>query len=517
MWAFAIWDTQARELFLARDRFGIKPLYYVNNHTCFAFASEIKALVGQRGLVPFAPNDQAIYRYLASGRTPPAQSGQTFFQQVQSLPPGHWLKIQPGTSHLQEYWSLPREVDQSRNGDTKETVKQYQELFFDSIRLHLRSDVAVGTCLSGGLDSSSIVCVVNRLKAEQSVATEQIGQQQKTFSAVYTTDGRYNEQVHIDRVLQATGVEGNFTFPTQERLRQVVDRLIWHQDEPFGSTSIFAQWCVMSAARERGVTVLLDGQGADEVLAGYRPFEIFLGDLLVRGHWSQALEEARAIHANTGLSSGALLTQGLKRQAQMRFQGGIWPRQWLTSMRQQRAITQLPWLNANFVAQQHLQVFEWAAQTKQVSFFNYLRHAVQDGLPDLLRYEDRNSMAFSIEARVPFLDYRLVEFSMKKAAHLRIQQGWTKWILRQAMADILPPEIAWRKDKVGFETPEIAWTREWMQNEPDFFADDALCRDYVNLDVVRQNMKAWLAVGEHARRIWRWINLELWLRVWQTA
>ncbi len=140
----------------------------------------------------------------------------------------------------------------------------------------------------------------------------------------------------------------------------------------------------------------------------------------------------------------------------------------------------------------------------------------ESSLPHLLRYEDRNSMAFSIEARVPFLDYRFVRASFAEAAPWRIHAGWSKWILREAMAPLVPAEIIWRKDKVGFETPEVAWTQRLLAEEPDFF-DDALCGDYLDVTEVKRRLAAWLAGGEDVRLVWRSINLAMWLRVWHAA
>ncbi len=267
MFAFAIWDARRRELLIARDRFGIKPLYYIWNGRTLAFASEIKALAG-RDATPFAPDDRQVYRFLVSGLLPNPQSGETFFGGVRSLPPARWLRLSNGKLAEGQYWRL--DIHQTAEQSAADAAEEYGALFADAVRLQLQSDVPVGTCLSGGLDSSSIVCTINRLMAAGGAPTNQLGEHQKTFSAVYTTEGRYNERAYVEQLVAATSAEKNLTFPSAERLWADAERLVWHQDEPFQSTSIFAQWCVMSAVRERGVTVLLDGQGADETLAGYR-------------------------------------------------------------------------------------------------------------------------------------------------------------------------------------------------------------------------------------------------------
>ena len=509
MWAFAVWDHAERSLFIARDRFGIKPLHYTFDGRRFAFASEIKALVGQHGL-PFTPKPRAIFDYLAAGRLPSPQQGHTFFDGVNALPPGHWLRVSQNGLTIQRYWILHVTRDAAPHTVPANVVDEYRSLFADSIRLRLRSDVPIGTCLSGGVDSSSIVCVVNRLMAKGGLSAGQIGQQQKTFSSVYDTASRYNERDHVEAVLRATGAEKNFTVPSYQRLREDIERLIWHQDEPFGSTSIFAQWCVMEAVHKRGVTVLLDGQGADETLAGYRPFAFLLGDNIRQGRVAHALREAHAIQSITGLSAARLLGRALAWQM---------PDGWLNALRQQRmerAIDQLG-LNPEFAAP-HLHEMR-ASPSEPRDLTGHLLDQVQEtSLPHLLRYEDRNSMAFSIEARVPFLDYRLVEFSFNDAAALRIRNGWTKWVLRRAMDGLVPGDIIWRKDKVGFETPEDDWLREWMKSEPEFLGGNTPCRGYLNTSVIRRHVAQWTE-SKVARpsNLWLWINLEIWLRVWQSA
>lgn len=509
MWAFAIWDARARRLFLARDRFGIKPLYYTWDGRTFAFASEIKSLVGACG-VPFAPDEGAVYRYLAGGLLPDPLDGTTFFKGVRSLPPGHALTVGDGGLQPRRYWRL--RADEVPGLPAGDAVAAYRELFADALRLQLRSDVAVGTCLSGGVDSSSIVCMVNRMMQREGLSAEQIGSRQKTFSAVYDSEGPYNERAYVERVIAATGVERNLTIPTVERLMRDVEALVWHQDEPFQSTSIFAQWCVMSAVRERGVTVLLDGQGADESLAGYRPFEIFMGDRLRRGQLGPALADMLAIQARTGrdplpiagralaLQLPAPVTRALQR---LRGPGMV-----------DRSV-----LSPAFVAASGRETpADWWDWEEHKSLQAHLRTQIEaTSLPHLLRYEDRNSMAFSVEARVPFLDHRLVELSFGGAAPWRIHAGWTKWVLREAMDGIVPDGVIWRSSKIGFETPEGDWMAEWMRAYPTCFADGARSGAYLDLPAVRRAIADGTATASDKWRLWRWINLELWLKVWEAA
>jgi asparagine synthase (glutamine-hydrolysing) len=509
MWAFAIWDVRERRLLLARDRFGVKPLYYMFDGHTFAFASEPKALVGALG-VPFIPDERAVYRYLAGGLLPSPRDGTTFFAGVHALPPGHTLALHAGTPVTRRYWRL--EPDDSATLGANAAVEVYGALFADALRLQLRSDVAVGTCLSGGVDSSSIVCVVNRLMQGEGLSAAQIGDRQKTFSAVYAEEGPYNERAYVERVIAATGAERNLTFPDAVGLLRDLEALVWHQDEPFLSTSIFAQWCVMSAVRARGVTVLLDGQGADESLAGYRPFAIALGDTLRSGRVPRALADALAMQARTGLSPLPIAGRALALQLPARLRRG------LQQVRGAWRSDQSP-LCADFVARSgHETPADWWDWTEHGTLQGHLRNQIEESsLPHLLRYEDRNSMAFGVEARVPFLDHRLVELAFGGAAPWRIKGGWTKWVLRQAMEGIVPDSVIWRASKIGFETPESDWLAGWLRANPDCFRDGARSGDYLNLAAVRRAIIDGTATAGDKGRLWRWINLELWLSRWSVV
>jgi asparagine synthase (glutamine-hydrolysing) len=499
MWAFAIWDTTQRSMFLARDRFGVKPLHYVWNGSRFTFASEIKALTSAEDS-RFSPDDQAVYDYLVSGGMPSPSAGRTFYRGVCSLPPAHWMTVRGEHVDLQRYYSIP-EHRSNGHSSAKSVADRYRELFVDAVRIRLRSDVPVGTCLSGGIDSSSIVCVINRIMAEDGVAAAQVGARQKTFSAIYEQPGRFNESRHIETVLQATGAERNITVPTAERLASDLSNLIWHQDEPFGSTSIYAQWCVMAKVRERGVTVLLDGQGADEALGGYRPYDVHLADLLRRGRCFSALAASRDMNATTGMSQLAVWGRAIARQA---------PERYLDRLRRFRDREKAALL------QSRLQGFQ-PGTTAQPRVYrglrNHLRELITEtSLPHLLRYEDRNAMAFSVEGRVPFVDYRLVEFALTQGLPWCVHRGWTKWVLREAMRDLVPPAIVWRRDKVGFETPESEWLQTLFAQRRELFNGEAKSGAYIDLQQASARSEQWLRENGDTGPLWRLLNLELWLQ-----
>ncbi|MEO8287246.1 MAG: asparagine synthase (glutamine-hydrolyzing) [Chloroflexota bacterium] len=510
MWAFAIWDSRAREVFVARDRFGVKPMYTVSGQGgTFAFSSEIKALLIS-GVVPFRPSPAAISRYIAQGTFPSHAQGETFFEGVQELPAGYCALVSPAGRQPHRYWSLPT-IEQP-SPSTDEAAACYSELFTDAVRLRLRADVPVGTCLSGGVDSSSIVAVAgNLMQTEHAVSLERLGDHQQTFSAVYPIVGPWDERRYIEQVVDRTGAAGNYISPTVERLWDDLEQLVWHQDEPFQSTSIFAQWCVMSLAHERGVTVLLDGQGADEVLGGYRPYAVWLGQLIRAGRIAQAVQEARALRSVTGQNPLPLVARGLAGQLPApllrRLRG--------SRMRQAVAGSGLrPELGQTLEA---AVASSGEAYEGLDSLNNHLARLItEDSLPNLLRYEDRNSMAFSIESRVPFLDYRLVEYVFRQASHLRIHDGWTKWIQRTAVDDKLPADIVWRRDKVGFETPEQQWFRAGKSHLLSILNDDSSASSYLDMAQVRREAPGMIDVGNTAQ-VWRWVNLVLWLRSFERA
>ena len=322
MWAFALWNQAEHELLISRDRFGVKPLYTVcRGDTTFAFASEIKALLAGK-VVPFSPSIRSVSRYVAFGRLPSHGQGETFVDGIQEFPVAHQAVISCNTQLRDRYWSLPRQTH-GRCFRRQATCTDYSELFADAVRLQLRGDVPIGTCLSGGLDSSSIVAEVRRISAGRSGASlESLEPRQHTFSATYPIAGRWNEEDHIQRVIRHTGATAHFVQPTADSLWSSLEQLVWHQDEPFQSTSIFAQWCVMSLARRAGITVLLDGQGADELLGGYAPSGWFSRDLLTRGRFVAAireLQQVRRADQNLGRAVAIGLVGHLPKSARIRL------------------------------------------------------------------------------------------------------------------------------------------------------------------------------------------------------
>ena len=516
MFAFALWDGRRQRLFCARDRFGVKPFYYVHGeHTGdFVFASEIKALL-QDPAVPRRANRLMILDFLSIGLLD--HTDQTCFEGVMQLPAAHYMVLERGKTTMHRYWDVLPDTCETKAqpcaSERRRWAADLHDLLEDSVRLRLQADVPVGTCLSGGLDSSTIVCLANRLLFNDDAGLQwhERGQRQKTFSACYD-DERHDERTFIQAVLDATGAEANFTFPGKHAsLEELIPQVIWHQDEPFGSTSILAQWHVMEAAHRRGVTVLLDGQGADELLAGYHDyFGAALADDLLSfrpGQLARDLQFYRRYHAPGWRDAGSLLVNALLPPSTAALQG---LRNFYRSRRLGARV-----LNRETAAGYRPSDTWHDCRAGKLKTLLY-NHIASTSLPPLLHYEDRNSMAFSIEARTPFLDYRIAEFMAPLPNAAFIEHGLTKVLLRDAMRGVLPEKVRTRLDKKGFSTPEDTWFRTslrgWVRSVIE--SRSLACRGFVDAAQVLDVFNRHLAGEINASTlIWRVVNVELWARM----
>lgn len=475
MWAFAIYDLKENLLFCSRDRFGIKPFYYTVVDGTFLFASEIKALLAHPD-VGKRPNDARLMDYLTWGvldHTP-----ETMFEGVFQLPPAHSMVIRKGVPEgPTPYWDL--RISDARTGtDDQSAADRLRVLLLDAVRLRLRSDVPVGTCLSGGIDSSTITALINDLIRQE--APESVGGRQKTFSACYP-DERFDESRYIDEVVRATGVDAYRTFPDPEELKRDLERLVYLQDEPFGSLSIYAQYRVMALAGEH-VTVVLDGQGADEQLGGY------LGYIVpyLRSLKSHPL---------------ALLREGIY--------GGLHHRGFFLDAGKQIAARS----ERRSLLRGEIPVIDRYGGTFPEVLYREIRST---NLPSLLHYEDRNSMAFGVESRVPFLDYRVAEYLASLPLDQKIRDGVTKHVLRQAIMGLVPESIRCRMDKMGFVTPEEVWMKENLRPLVEKILSSVRFggRSYWDADQVRQSYLAYVeGKATYSPEIWRVVCTELWLRM----
>ena len=510
MFAFVLHDRSRRMLFAARDRFGVKPLYYwVSPRGIVALASEIKQFAALPGWRPRL-NGQRAYDFLNWAVSD--HTDETLFEGVFQLRGGEALAIdlaanavpRPGARLPVERWYELRPA--AFRGTLAEASAQFRRLLTDSVRLRLRSDVPVGSCLSGGLDSSSIVCLMNGLLREKDAHA-----MQRTFSAGATVP-RFDEREYIEEVVRHTGVTAHYVIPRLEQVFEFNERITRQQDEPFGSTSTFAQWQVFGLAAQAGIKVMLDGQGADEHLAGYHSFfPPRFRNLLLDLRWPTLWKErraARAQHAYRGgirQALGGLLPEGL-RQPLRRLAG--------------RAGTTAPWLDLERLGATARDPFLEAGVSRAGSVRALSRAQIlATSLPMMLHYEDRNSMAHSVEARLPFLDYRLVEFVLGLPDEHKIGGGLTKRVLREGMRGVLPERVRQRADKLGFVTPEEVWMLE--QGTPLFRRELRAAVDAAGGVVKPQVLELFdgMVGGRRpfSHLFWRLISFGAWMRVFSVS
>jgi len=493
MWAFALWDARERRLILSRDRLGKKPLYYSFDGKTLLFASEVKALLCIRPDLAGPAPDQ-LTGFLVSGETDVRP--ETFFRNVVQVPPAHTVVFEAdGSARLQAYWRAPEPAEVAPISRDR-ALSTFRELFYDSVRLRLRSDVPVGTALSGGLDSSSIVAVESELLKGAPV---------HTFSSIFAQP-ELSEERYISAVNAAFPTVPHRITPSSD-LEEVLPRVLWHQEVPLVGPGIYSQWCVMELARGK-VKVLLDGQGGDELLGGYfYYYPEYMADLLRNAVWPPDLGRflltlSRIIRWSSPGRAARHLKEAIRRVA-----GHPLPYSFSGSFRE--------YLNPDLAG-----ALVQPAKPVGSSHESFLAAALhwdttRRSLPRLLHYEDRNSMAHGIEARAPFLDYRLVEFCLRLPPSLRIEMGVTKTLLRRAMGDRLPEIVRNRRDKKGFSEP----VGEWMRGKGYPATADLLLSERARSRGIIRRDRIERALAEHRAGInrtvplYRALTLELWFRL----
>jgi asparagine synthase (glutamine-hydrolysing) len=492
MWGLAIWDTQEKSLFLARDRFGVKPLYYQWDGHRLRFSSELKPLVLDR---PRRPDLRCVHDLVAwdwVDHTP-----QTFFEGTLRLPPASALVAGEGGVRVWRWWDLPEEAARLRAQVPRreaDVVARFRELFESAVAVRLRSDVTVGACLSGGLDSSAVVWA----------AAGQLDEPVRAFTVGYR-EPEFDERRYARALATAAGARLEEAEPDGSDLFEVMERLVWHLEEPSAGPGLYSQWHVMQLAHRAGLKVLLDGQGGDELLGGYHRYAFpYLRDLLLGGRWNEFAHDVWDV----GERHGHLQTWAKTMSPWLPRSVFSWGRRTL-GQGKDRVVH--PDLIAAAGRAEPLPPRRFRSQLS-----NLLAWEMTDRfLPSLLRYEDRNSMAHSIETRLPFLDYRLAEYVFALGGEWRVRGTTTKWLLRRAYAERLPEAVSARRDKMGFETPTDRWfrTRYAGRLREILLAEDAATRPYLERDALRRELEAYLA-GQRdiGLQVWRWLHLELWLR-----
>lgn len=491
MWSFAIWDSKKCILFCSRDRFGIKPFYYYREKGLFLFASEIKSLLLTRRA---SPNDRAVFNYLVRSFGFVDGTEETFFRDIFQLLPGHNLIIGADTFRISRYWNIDDVREKPFAFSLERAIEEYSGLFTDAVKIRMRSDVKVAGALSGGLDSSSITCVIKkRLKIDN----------YRTYSACFD-DPRFDEREYIECVAKDTGFESNYVFPDRDSLLDIIKKQIWIQDEPFNAMWVHSQWFVYAKARLDGVKVFLNGHGGDESLAGYYPhFDALWAGFLIKGRLVKLWEEVTAFkkkNPQRAVSPARLARHIFNRYLPRKVKDLFGPRgRFLCHSFRRSASASLYRFSNNFGDLLNRYLYESL-------FISPIR--------GMLHFDDRNSMAFSIEARIPFLDYRLIEFAFRIPGEYKIRSGVNKYILREGMKDVLPPPIYNRYGKKGFSSAAPQWFRDKRHELDDLFnSPEFRRRGYFNQPEVMKKIDAHCSGGmDFHEQIASWLTLELWFR-----
>lgn len=479
MWAFALYDKTQGIIFCSRDRFGVKPFYYCNTSRYFAFGSEIRQLLPLNGSV--RANENRVLDYLVAGLE--EHTKETFFEGILKLPPSHNLVYQLAdhSFSIKRYYEISTRPAIAAMSES-EAIKVYMNEFERSIQLRLRSDVKVGTCLSGGLDSSAVAAVASKQYGDLAG---------RRFSAIHarSTEKESDESRFAQTVADFAALDLQLVEPGSDDFLRVLDDVINTQEEPFGSPSVFMQYFVLQKARSLNCIVMLDGQGGDETLLGYEKYyPAYLMDLRGLKKWRGFLDASK----NSKLSRKEVL-----------FYFVYFTRYKIRLKRLKR--------RSSFVREEFLKNYRSEELKKMANA--YLRisdlqrlEIESTQLPALLKYEDKNSMRHSVETRLPFLDFNVVETALSIKSEYKIHNGWTKYVLRKGLENRLPDSVVWRKNKLGFNAPEKTWLNGIETKIESELQASGLIRKYVDLE--RLNLKQ-----TDIRTKWRLYNLACWQKI----
>lgn len=499
MFSFVVFDARENTLTCIRDAFGVKPLFYEASGSSFIFSSELPALRSLKS-AQGELNWQRAYDYLVYGEYD--FGDECFVSGVRSLLPGHLLKLDLSTckvSEVVQWWRPSISIDQSWSFAA--ASQHLREIFLKNVRLHMRSDVPLGAALSGGIDSSAIVCAMRHLEPDADI---------HTFSYI-ARDSLVSEEGWVDRVNQHVQATSHKVVVSAGELAEDLEDLISTQGEPFGSTSIYAQYRVFKLAKEHGVTVTLEGQGADEVLGGYNGYPgQRIRSLIEQGSYSQALDFLNGWSRWPGRSR----VEGLKRVVGEYSNGRL--HDLLRSLNGMKSVPE--WIRPAPLRESGVHLGYPALSTSEGlpgrrMMATLAESLTQRGLLGLLRHGDRNSMRFSVESRVPFLTTDMADFMLSlPESYLVSPRGETKHLLRSALRGIVPDAVLDRRDKIGFATPEQKWLMEiagtvrlWLAEDLGLpFLDQAKLLEHFDLIVAGRRPYSW--------QVWRWINFAHWYK-----
>jgi asparagine synthase (glutamine-hydrolysing) len=508
MFAFALWDERAQKLFIARDRLGIKPLYYSLTHDQFTFGSEIKVvLAGDSSTRTF--DQAALPEFLAFGYL----SGEaTFYTGVRKLLPGHWLEITPdGTIDISQYWDLDVSAVHKSRAESF-YVRSYRDLLEAAVSSHLMSDVPLGVFLSGGLDSSAVAALVTKLR----------GQPVESFSVGYA-ESEYSELPYARSVAAHIGAIHHEVSVGESDFFDSLPHLIWHEDEPLVWPSSVALFFVARLAQKR-VKVVLTGEGSDETLAGYTRYAFTLQNARFDRAYRALMPGSLRKHGRQLLAESSLIGATVRRKLGHTFlakDGESWSDFYFDSFfsafgaKEQETLLTTDALRRLAADSAYAHVIDyWQASSGEL-LQRLLYTDIKTYLVELLMKQDNMSMAASIESRVPFLDHTLVEFATRIPREMQIKGLAGKTILKRAVEDILPHSIIYRK-KLGFPTPWSAWLAGARLDaiEATLLEPRSLDRGYFRREAIRQLFREHRTKHrDNYDRIWRLLNLELWHRV----
>jgi asparagine synthase (glutamine-hydrolysing) len=504
MFAFAIWDAQRRKLFCARDRLGIKPFYYYWDGRLFAFASEMKALFEHPEISP-ALDEKALPEYLAFGHL----NGEgTMFRGIRKLMPGHWLTLDLAGGapklEVQQYWDVPAPPDQPERRDDRSWIEECRTRLEETVRMRLMSDVPLGMFLSGGVDSSAIAALMKKM----------VSGPVQTFAVGYR-ENEFSELGFAREAARSIGTDHHEVVIGRDDFFDALPKLIWHEDEPISWPSSVSLYFVSKLAAER-VKVVLTGEGSDELFGGYSRYRHYLGSQNMASAWGHSPKALRNLVASQ-ISTSGLLSAGLRRKLQHtflgrelnieslyidNFYGGFSPPE-MAGM----------FAPVNGLDGRYQNFLDYWNRGSDRSLLSRMLYADQKTyMVELLMKQDQMSMACSIESRVPFLDHPFVEFASRVPDHLKIRKGVGKYIIKEAVADLLPADLLHRP-KMGFPTPLRPWLLEpGARHLLDSLRDsDGLLAEYTDRAALEGLISRHCQNQEDATdRLWRLLNLQMW-------
>ena len=503
MFAFLLYDRRGRKIIAARDHFGIKPLYYFFNHDLFIFASEIKAIL-QHPSVAIEPNFRSLQEYITYQYV---LNCETFFKKIQKLPPGHFQLIDLDTYKIEvfKYWDPDFTVDAYHTEEY--FIHTLRDLLDNTVKIQLRSDVPVGSYLSGGMDSSIVTIL----------AANYYPGKIKTFTGAFREGEKFNETQYAREVGHFCDADMYEIYPTENEFIDVLPKLIYHMDEPAAGPGIFPQYAVSKLAAQE-VKVVLGGQGGDEIFGGYTRFAVAYLEQAIKGAIFQTNEEGEHI-----VSLKSILPNLPSLQQYVPMLQRFWKTDLFEPMDRRyfrlidRSEGDLCYLSDDFRGCYNSErIFNRFQGTfnhpNTLSYYNKMVHYdMVTSLPALLQVEDRVSMAVSLESRVPILDRRIIDLVTRMPPAMKFKGAEMKYILKKSVGDILPPSILNRKDKMGFPVPLHLWAKNRAR---EFFQDILLSKTCRERGLYNTKEVAKLIENENAfgRRLWGLLNLELWFR-----